>query len=122
MSSYIYCLYSTEDGVPRYVGRAADKVSYRFKQHVTAALEKAPGPLYDWMREVWRSDFDVLVHTLQEGIIPKDETLFEQYWIDQFPALLNVAGNRTCKDYSPVALQVVGALKARIAEAKQAGT
>jgi hypothetical protein len=118
MSSYIYCLYSTEDGMPRYVGRAAEKVSYRFKQHVTAALEKAPGVLYDWMREVWRSDFDVLVHTLQEGIIPKDEALFEQYWIDQFPTLLNVVGNRIGKELSPVAIQVVEALKRQIDQAK----
>lgn len=121
MSSYIYCLYSTEDGVPRYVGRAADKVSYRFKQHVTAALEKEPGTLYDWMRDVWRSDFDVLVHTLQEGIIPKDEALFEQYWIDQFSRLLNVAGNRTGKELSPVALQVIAALKTQIDQAKHQG-
>jgi hypothetical protein len=121
MSSYVYCLYSTEDGVPRYVGRASDKVSYRFKQHVTAALEKEPGALYDWMRDVWRSDFDVLVYTLQEGIIPKDEAMFEQYWIDQFPTLLNVAGNRAGKDASPVAQQVISALLAQIEQAKNQG-
>jgi hypothetical protein len=121
MSSYVYCLYSTEDGVPRYVGRASDKVSYRFKQHVTAALEKELGALYDWMRDVWRSDFDVLVHTLQEGVIPRDEAFYEQYWIDQFPTLLNQAGNRPGKEVSPVALQVIAALKAQIALAKQQG-
>jgi hypothetical protein len=121
MSSYIYCLYSTEDGVPRYVGRAADKVSYRFKQHVTAGLEKEPGALYDWMRDVWRSDFDVLVHTLQEGVIPKDEALFEQYWIDQFSTLLNVRGDRPGKQDSTVARQVIAALQAQIEQAKQQG-
>lgn len=118
MSSYVYCLYSTEDGVPRYVGRAADKVSYRFKQHVTAALEKEPGALYDWMRDVWRSDFDVLVHTLQEGVIPKDEAMFERYWIDQFSTLLNVASNRAGKETSQVAHQVITALRAQIEQAK----
>ena len=121
MSSYVYCLYSTEDGVPRYVGRAADKVSYRFKQHVTAALEKEPGALYDWMRDVWRSDFDVLVHTLQEGIVPKDEAMFEKYWIDQFSSLLNVTGNREGKEASPVAQQVINALWAQIDQAKNQG-
>jgi len=121
MSSYVYCLYSTEDGVPRYVGRGADKVSYRFKQHVTAALEKEPGPLYDWMRDVWRSDFDVLVHTLQEGIIPKDEAMFEQYWIDQFSTVLNVTGNRAGKGASQVAQQVITALWAQIEQAKNQG-
>jgi len=122
MSSYVYCLYSTEDGVPRYVGRAADKVSYRFKQHVTAALEKEPGAVYDWMRDVWRSDFDVLVHPLQEGIIPKDEVMFEQYWIDQFSDLLNVAGNRVAKANTPVALQVIAALRVQIEKTKNQGS
>ena len=121
MSSYVYCLYSTEDGIPRYVGRAADKVSYRFKQHVAAALEKEPGALYDWMRDVWRSDFDVAVYTLQEGVIPKDEDMFEHYWIDQFSSLLNVSGNRTGKQYSDTAKQVIAALRNQIDQAKQQG-
>lgn len=121
MSSYVYCLYSTEDGIPRYVGRAADKVSYRFKQHVTAALEKEPGAVYDWMRDVWRSDFDVAVYTLQEGVIPKDEDMFERYWIDQFSSLLNVSGNRTGKQNSDTAKQVVTALRKQIDQARQQG-
>ena len=122
MSAYVYCLYSTKDGVPRYVGRAADKVSYRFKQHVTAALEKEPGALYDWMRDVWRSDFDVAVYTLQEGVIPKDEGMFEQYWIDQFSSLVNVNGNRAGKQNSDTAKQVVAALRNQIERAKQQGS
>jgi hypothetical protein len=94
VSAYIYCLYSTEDGEPRYVGRAGDRVSYRLRQHVTAALEKEPGLLYDWMRDVYRRGHDVWVYTLQEGIVPKDLPMFEQYWIDQFMNLLNVVGNK----------------------------
>jgi hypothetical protein len=58
MSCYVCCLYSTEDGEPRYIGRASDKVSYRYEQHITAALEKESGALYDWMRDVWRRDAD----------------------------------------------------------------
>lgn len=114
MSAYVYCLYSTEDGVPRYVGRADDRVSYRFKQHVTAALEKEPGALYDWMRDVWRSEFDVGIFTLQEGIIPKDHAMFEQYWIDQFAGLLNIAGNKSGKAHSATAKQIVAALQRHI--------
>jgi hypothetical protein len=119
MSAYVYCLYSTEDGVPRYVGRADDRVSYRFKQHVTAALEKVPGPLYDWMREVWRSEFDVGVFTLQEGILPKDHAMFEQYWIDQFDRLLNISGNKPGKTASPIAKQVAAALRNQIEMARK---
>ncbi len=71
------------------------------------------------MRDVWRSDFDVLVHTLQEGVIPKDEALFEQYWIDQFSMLLNVSGNRTGKEDSVIARQIITGLRAQIEQAKQ---
>ena len=39
---------------------ADDKVSYRFGQHLTAALDKEPGPLYDWFRDVRRRGHDVM--------------------------------------------------------------
>jgi hypothetical protein len=121
MGAYVYCLYSTENGVPRYVGRADDRVSHRFKQHVTAALEKERSPLYDWMQDVWRRGFDVEVYTLQEGIVPKEHAMFEQYWIDQFADLVNVAGNKTGKQNSAVAHQVIAALKKQIEMARKGG-
>lgn len=119
MSAYIYCLYSTGDGVPRYVGKVDDKVSYRFKEHVTAALEQEPGALYDWMRDVWRSEFDVAVFTLQEGIIPKDHAMFEQYWIGQFAGLLNVVGNKPAQQHSAVAKQVIAAIQDQLERARK---
>lgn len=111
MSSGIYCLYSNEDGDPRYVGRTADKVSDSFKQHIAAALEKEGGTLYDWMREVWRQGFDVGVHTLQEGIDPADLDMYEQYWINQFANLLNVASNKIPTRESDVGRQIKTHLK-----------
>jgi hypothetical protein len=122
MSSYIYCLYSTEDGKPRYVGRASDKVSYRYKQHITSALEKESGPLYDWMREVWRQDHDVLVCTLQEAIVPRDLDMFERYWIDQFANLLNVVGNKSGKTDSKVAVQIQVAINDQLRSARNRPT
>jgi len=114
MSGYVYCLYSTENGIPRYVGRTGDRVSYRFKQHVTSALDKESGPLYDWMRNVWREGHDVQFHTLQERIAPKDHAMFELYWIEQFADLVNVVGNTSGKANSPVALQIISFLEKRI--------
>ena len=114
MGGYIYCLYSTEDGGPRYVGRASDKVSYRFKQHIAAALEKQPGALYDWMRDVWRRGFDVAVYTLQDEIIPKDFDMFEKYWIDQFSNLLNFIGNGGMTQDSPIGRQIKEAIQAHL--------
>jgi hypothetical protein len=119
MSCYIYCLYATEDGEPRYVGRASDRVSYRLRQHVTAALEMEPGPLYDWMRNVYRGEHDVAVYTLQEGIAPKDLPMFEQYWINQFSNLLNIAGNESGRADSPVAKQIKEAIREQLRLAKR---
>jgi hypothetical protein len=118
---YIYCLYSTEDGIPRYVGRANDKVSYRFKKHVTAALDKEPGPVYDWMRDVWRRGHDVAAYMLQQRIVPKDAEMFELYWIDQFSELVNVAGNKAGKINSAVANQITSAIKSQLQLTKKNG-
>jgi len=117
--SYIYCLYSTEDGKPRYVGRASDRVSYRFKQHITAALDKEPGPLYDWMRDVWRRSHDVAVYMLQQDMVPKDVDLFEQYWIGQFADLLNVIENKKQKTNSPVANQILAAIQTQLQSSRE---
>lgn len=114
MGGYIYCLYSTEDGIPRYVGRATDKVSQRFKHHITAALEKEPGALYDWIRDIWRQGFDVAVHTLQDEIVPSDLDMFEQYWIGQFSTLLNVAGHKEAEEDSAVGREVRLALQTQL--------
>ena len=75
--------------------------------------------MYDWMRDVWRSDFDILVYTLQEGVASRDETTFEQHWNDQFITLLNAPS--TGNEASPVAQQVIVALRAQIEQAKQQG-
>src|SRR5690349_10127968 len=107
MSAFIYCLYSTEDGVPRYVGKADEKVSYRFKQHVSAALEKEPGALYDWIRDVWRKGHDVAPFTLQEGIAPGDHAMFEKYWMTQFAGLINVLGKPHVEKNTRVGDQVI---------------
>lgn len=120
---YVYCLYSTEDGEPRYVGHTGEKVSHRFKQHVTAALEKETGVLYDWVRDVWRRDHDVNFYILQEGIVPKDLDFFERYWIEQFTGLLNIVGNdKPGKIDSNIARQVRTVLREQIQLAKNKKT
>lgn len=122
MSCYVYCLFSTEDGRPRYVGKASDKVSYRFRKHVADALDMVPGPVNDWIRDVWRRSHDVSFYTIQERIIPKDLSMFEQYWIDQFGDLVNVVGNRPGKSDSTVAAQITAAIQNQLALADAAST
>ena len=118
MSCYIYCLYSTEDGRPRYVGKASDKVSYRFRKHVSDALDMAPGPVNDWIRDLWNRSHDVVFYTIQERIIPDDLNMFEQYWIDQFADLVNVVGNKFGKSDSVVAKQITEAITKQLALAE----
>ncbi|MEP7281246.1 MAG: hypothetical protein ABI696_04630 [Rubrivivax sp.] len=68
---------------------------------------------------MWRSEFDVAVFTLQEGIIPKDHAMFEQYWIDQFADIVNVNGNKPGKANSTLARQIIAALKQQIEMARK---
>jgi len=69
-----------------------------------------PGPVNDWIRDVWRRSFDVAFYTIQERIIPDDLNMFEQYWIDQFADLVNVVGNKPGKSDSAVAKQITEAI------------
>lgn len=113
---YIYCLYSTEDGYPRYIGQTSTDVGSRLKQHITCGLEKQPGALYDWMRDVWRRGYEVDAYALQEAVTPKDLDLFERYWMQQFCRLLNVKnGELVAKADSPVAVQIKAAITKRLA-------
>lgn len=118
MNCYVYCLYSTADGIPRYVGKASDKVSYRFRKHVAAALDMEEGPLYDWIRDLWKQDHDVAAYTIQEAIMPRDLDMYEQYWIDQFADLLNIRGNKTGKKNSLVANQITTGIQQQLTLAK----
>ena len=78
------------------------EVRYRFKQHITRALEYEEGALYEWIRAVWRNNQAVECHTLQSGSIPKDLELYERYWIDQFGGLVNVRRNNENKNNTEI--------------------
>ena len=111
MSGYIYCLFSIQDGIPRYVGRTDELVSHRFKQHITNALDQEPGPVYDWIRSVWREGHDIHFHTLQREIIPADIRTFENYWMHQFAGLTNVAGYSAPADHTETGRQVIRGIR-----------
>jgi hypothetical protein len=87
---FIYCLFSSEDGLPRYIGQTRGDVSRRHKQHLAAALDKdEKGAVCDWIRGVLRQEHAVGIRVIQEDVNPKDLGMFESYWIEQFPSLLN---------------------------------
>jgi hypothetical protein len=112
---FIYCLYSTQDGQPRFVGHTADRASHSFKQHITAALDKEPGLLNEWIRDTWRAGFDVGMYVLQEEVAPTDLPMFQQYWSDHFRRILDQAVGDPKRVDSPVAKQIVAAIKAQLA-------
>ena len=112
----IYCLYSSADGVPRYVGSTEFLADKRWKKHLADALEMKPGSLSEWMREVARRSRYVGCHVLQTSVIPAELELYERYWLSQFPDLLNTRLIESpAADLSPVGRSVVLAIKSGLA-------
>jgi hypothetical protein len=87
----VYGLFSTRDGLVRYVGQTEYTARKRLDLIVTKALDHESGALYDWVRTEWRSGAEVRAYVLQDDIIPADLELFERYWIEQFAGLLNAS-------------------------------
>jgi hypothetical protein len=112
----IYCLYSSEDGVPRYVGAAEGSADKSWKKHITDALDLVSGSLYDWMRDIARRGHYVGLHVLQSGIIPTEVDFYERYWVSQFPGLFNThADSKPLSDPTDVAINVISVIKSKLA-------
>lgn len=113
----VYCLYSSQDGVPRYVGKTEEDAERRLKRHIARALEEDDrSPLYAWMRDVFRAGHLVEMHVLQREVAPKELDMFERYWMGQFPNLLNaIVPEPRAAELSPVAAQIVRGLQGQLA-------
>ena len=85
----IYCLFSTADGRPRYIGQTTKTAPIRHGQHMRDARRRPGAPLHRWIRRVQAAGFQVRIHVLQTAVQPKDLNLFERYWMAQFRGLLN---------------------------------
>jgi GIY-YIG catalytic domain len=110
---YIYCLYSTADGIPRYVGQTRNVPARRRKQHLAASLDKSKtGRVNDWIRDVLRTGNMVEVYTIQEDVAPIDLDMFETYWIGQFPGLIN--SNASTTQPSQQAEKITAAIQALV--------
>jgi hypothetical protein len=115
----IYCLYSTQDGVPRYIGQTKGDAPKRLKQHLASALDKEErGTVNNWIRDVLRKEHIAAVRIIQEDIAPKDLDLFETYWIGQFPNLLNSDASKRRKP-SPTAQKITEAIQKDLRAAKR---
>ncbi len=85
----IYCLYSTMDLRPRYIGQTTKPLSKRLEQHLVKAKSQAQEPLYCWIRAVHGQGFRVQAHEIQQSVPFSDLDRFEHYWMGQFVDLLN---------------------------------
>jgi len=66
------------------------------------------------MREVFRAGHLVEIHVLQHEVTPKELDLFEKYWMQQFPELVNsLLPDPKATILSPVAAQIVQGLQAK---------
>ena len=86
----IYCLYSTRDGKPRYVGETDQASQARLGKHEGDAKGdpyKKPElvGVHPWMRKEWFSGHDIEIFP-----IPSSEDANEEWWIMKFPNLLNI--------------------------------
>jgi hypothetical protein len=119
----VYCLYSSLDGIPRYVGKTEEDPERRLKRYIARALEEHDrSALYAWMRDVFRRGHLVEMHVLQREIAPKEGDMFERYWMSQFPDLLNTGVTEPrATELSPVAAQVVRGLQELIAAQRRSG-
>ena len=112
----IYCLFASDDGTPRYVGKTTRQPERRWKEHVARALDKdEEGRLCEWVRDVLRRGELVQFWVLQEDVAPVDLDTFEAYWTRQFPQLLNdgVGVDEPTKLGRSIAASIKQALKRR---------
>ena len=85
----IYCLYSTRDGAPRYVGKTLRwPETERLREHHVSA-ERGKLSLHLWIRGEWLAGHDVKMHTIRFGIPPEDMNLSEKIWMGKFSNLQN---------------------------------
>lgn len=110
----IYCLYSSKDGIPRYVGQTESFARKRYARHVTCAIDMDQGDLYSWIRTEWENEYEVKHYVLQTDIIPAELDFYEEYWINQFPNLLNKKKNSGKKKPTEIGLKVIEAIKTSI--------
>jgi hypothetical protein len=107
----IYCLFSTGDGLPRYIGQTRGNAGSAHREHLTAALEKGEkGTVSDWVRTVLRRNQAVGLRVLQDDIDPKHLGMFERYWTGQFPGLLNV-GAQSRRKPTATAQRIIEAIQ-----------
>jgi len=116
----LFCLYSSKDGLPRFIGRTDETSESESKRLIAAALDGDKSVLSEWIVEVLRSGFIVDSYILQRDAAPDELETFERHWVNQFPGVLNKPhGKSRPTKKSALSQQIIAAIKAKL-EAEKA--
>jgi hypothetical protein len=85
--SIIYCLFSTLDGVPHYVGKTTG--ASRLRQHESSARCGSLQPVHEWMRDEWCGGFEIHEEVIEYNVSEDRAHRIETSWMNQFPDLYN---------------------------------
>ena len=110
----IFGLYSTGEGLIRSIAQTEYTPEKCLELSITKALDREEGPLYDWIRNVWRKGHDVRARVLQENVIPAELAMFESYWTEQFGALVDGPAHGSTARTTQVGDQVHNDLRAEL--------
>lgn len=94
MTCTVYGLYSTKDGLIRYIGQTTKPLRTRVRQHVQTAIEGGDWPVAKWIRKLLRNRHTLECVALVEGAewnTSEVETI-ARYRAEGFPLLNATAG------------------------------
>jgi len=89
----LYCLFSTRDGLPRYIGITMRYYDERHHQHRRDAENCSALPVHKWMRDEWLSGYGV-ENLLIGNYVKNDIEKYESQYIKSLPDLLNIKKKR----------------------------
>lgn len=78
---FIYGLYSTDDGVIKYIGKTKYMLSKRLREHINGALKRNCKTHKDnWIRNVYSNGYKIDIELIEKC----DDSIWEErekYWI-----------------------------------------
>lgn len=92
----IYGLYSTDDGVIKYIGKTKYMLSKRLREHINGALKRNCKTHKDnWIRNVYSNGYKIVIELIEKC----DDSIWEErekYWIKKYSNLTNLTDGGEC--------------------------
>jgi len=80
----IYALFSSRDGLVRYVGKTFGSHANRFEQHKRTVIGRSISPVLPWLRHEWQCGYPVESALIEECSDADCESI-ETGWMNKFP-------------------------------------